>query len=193
MCLSTLSFWAGEQNDGNGKTRIPLFIFCLARSSPMLYSANLADYFFSPSAQICCAHPQPRSRALLEKQLTEKNDEFQIGEPLAMNYTGWQFQDCHKNFFGVFAYHLLTNVSLWTPKLIYLYMRILLIFWPQKKKKKLWQSWRCHPAWFIASVSANQNSSNFAVSFPEVLGCGAAGAHNKFEQMAQKSESTRFA
>ena len=98
--LEHAKFLSRKQNYGNGKIRIPLSIFCLARSSPMLYSANLVDDFFRPPAQICCAHPQPSSRALREKQLTGKNDEFQLGEPLAMNYTGWQLQDCHQIFLG---------------------------------------------------------------------------------------------
>ena len=83
------------------------------------------------------------------------------------------------NFFGVFAYHLLTNVSPWTP------CASSWFFDPKKKRKKIVAILTL--AWFIASVSANQISSNVAVA------CGAAGAHNKFEQMAQKSESTRFA
>jgi hypothetical protein len=43
--LEHANFLNRKQNYGNGKTRIPLFIFCLARSSPMLYSANLVDFF----------------------------------------------------------------------------------------------------------------------------------------------------
>ena len=58
----------------------------------------------------------------------------------------------------------------------------------------LWQSWRCRPVWFIAKGAPSQNSSTCWVAFSEVLGCGAAAARNKSEQMAQQksSESARF-
>ena len=57
------------------------------------------------------------------------------------------------------------------------------------------QSWRCRPVWFIAKGAPSQNSSTCWVAFSEVLGCGAAAARNKSEQMAQRksSESARFA
>ena len=64
--------------------RTNFHFFFLARSSPMVYSANLVDsLFWAICSDNCCEQPPPRSRADLEKQPRRKHPKSFCGNPEA--------------------------------------------------------------------------------------------------------------
>ena len=135
MRLSTLIFWTGNKIMETGKHAFHFLFFVWPARHQCSTPRILLIFFWGHLLKFAV-----RTRSPAAEHFGNSNGKkwWISARGTPGNELYWMAASgLPQKLLGVFAYHLLTNVSLWTPILLYLYMRILLIFWPKKKRKKI--------------------------------------------------------